>query len=378
MKIVYVTETLAVIGGVERIVTEKARYMAEHLGYEVTIIACTQHAYQENAFPLSPNVRQINLEVPFYTQYYYGYPKRLWVKHKIKELFKHKLTEAINTLDPDVIIGILKFEADTVCSLPCRAMKIIECHEARFFALQDMGHKHTMLAYLYKKYILRPRYFRTVEKHADMVVTLTEGDKALWRKARKTIAIPNFTTIASNSYNAESKHVIAVGRISAEKGYDRLISIWKLVAHDHPDWQLDIFGNGELFDELNNSIQKSGDSQIVLHHSTKSIAQEYQHSSIYVLTSYYEGFALTLLEAMTNGLPSVAFDCPFGPQSMITDGENGYLVENGNTQLFVQRLGELMDSERKRQQMSDKAKKRSRDFAVDTVMKQWKLLLESL
>ncbi len=377
MQIVYIIETLAIVGGLEKIVTEKANYLADKFGYDVTIITCTQRKDQNNAFHLSPNVKQIHLAIPYYKQYYYKYPIRLWIKFQIRELLKRELTNTINSMNPDFIIGTLKFEADLICQLECKTKKIIECHEVRYFSLLDLEKKRNFLSRIYLNYYKRENYFKVIENKADILVTLTQDDKALWNNARRVEVIPNFSTMPLSIHTCSEKRVIAVGRLSAEKGYDRLITIWEQVSRKHPDWQLDIFGDGNQHTHLLNII-KYNNSHITIHHSTTNISQEYAKSSIYVMTSLYEGFSLSLLEAMRNGLPCIAFDCPFGPRTMITNNKNGYLIENGNIQLFVDKLNYLIDHPETRSRFAQSANKYSETFNIEKVMELWQDVFSSL
>ena len=222
-------------------------------------------------------------------------------------------------------------------------------------------------------------YFRTIEKKADVIVTLTEGDKLLWNKAKRIEVIPNFSNIqVAQISSCHSKRVIAVGRLSWEKGYDRLIDIWELVSRKNPDWQLDIFGEGELEKNLNYKIAKKHINNITIHPTTKDISYEFSKSSICVMTSYYEGFALVLLEALKHGVPCIAYDCPFGPASIIEDNRCGYLIDNGNINVFAKKLCTLMNDEDARKKFSKESIKRSKDFAIDTIMGKWVSLFESM
>ncbi len=378
MKIVYITETLAIVGGMERILTEKANYLADYYKYHITIISCTQKKNQDNAFELSPNIKQINLETPYYEQYYYGYPKRLWIKVQTRNYLKEQLRKVIKELDPDIIIGMLKFEADLICKLKSNAKKIIECHEARCFSLLDIENNRSWLSRLYLNHYKRDKYFRDIENNANIVVTLSPDDKALWNKARRVEVIPNFSMMPLSKNTGTKKRVIAVGRLSAEKGYDRLINIWEQVTKKHPDWQLNIFGDGNQYNHLINIIKNSNISQISINHSTTNIIQEYANSSIYVMTSLYEGFSLTLLEAMRNGLACMAFDCPFGPRTIITNNKDGYLIENGNNQLFIDKLCYLIEHHETRSNLAQAANKKSETFNIEEVMKQWNYIFSSL
>lgn len=378
MTIVYVMESLVPKGGTERIISEKANYLAEQYKYNVYIITCTQQQDQPNAFQLSSSVHQIKLAIPYYSQYCYKYPKRFFVKLSINKKLKEAIIEAVQQINPDILIGIGHYKADLISSIKCRAKKIIECHEARFFTQSGMANHQNVLSKLFTKFY-RKLYFRTIERKADVIVTLTEGDKLLWNKAKRIEVIPNFSNIqVSQISSCHSKRVIAVGRLSWEKGYDRLIDIWELVSRKSPDWQLDIFGEGELEKNLSYKIAKKHINNITIHPTTNNISYEFSKSSICVMTSYYEGFALVLLEALKHGVPCVAYDCPFGPASIIEDNRCGYLIDNGNINVFAKKLCTLMNDENARKKFSKESIKRSKDFAIDTIMGKWINLFESL
>ena len=379
MRIVYVTETMVSSGGTEKMLSEKASYLVDVFGYDVTIISCTQIAGQANTFPLSQNVKQINLAIPYYRQYHYGYPKRLLVKWETNQALKKLLTKTIHQIDPDIVIGVARFAADIVTTIKCRAKKIIECHEARPFIMADMEGNRALVSRLYTNLIMKKRYFRMIERHADVVVTLTEGDSHLWKKARHLEVIPNFSTMAvSRMADYKNKRVIAVGRLSAEKGYDRLLKIWKRVSPQHQDWSLEFFGDGKLHHMLTNMIHDLQLLNVTINPPTPHISEEYSKSAICVMTSHFEGFPLVLLEAIRHGLPCIAFDCPFGPASIIKDGICGYLIEENSIEQYAQKLSLLMDQEDIWKSLSKEAIKRGEDFSVETVMNRWRQLFEDL
>lgn len=377
MKIVYVIDSLASKGGAERILSDKMNYMAARYGYEVYVVTCYQDFNKmPNAYYLSDRVTQINLNIPYYSQYQYGYPKRLWVKHQLYQRLCCGLTETIQHIDPDVLIGLGYFNADLVSGIRCRAKKIVESHEARIFTMSDRGLSRSLLSRLFMRYY-KKRYFRRVERQADVVVTLTKGDAQEWRQAKRVEVIPNFTVMKVNRLSdVTAKRVIAVGRLEWQKGFDRLIDVWQLVGNKHPGWTLDIFGSGTLEGDLQQLIQAKGLKNIALHPFTPNIADEYVQSSIFALSSRFEGFGLVLLEAMQAGLPCVTFDCPFGPSDVVADGESGFVVPDGDVARFANRLCQLIEDEELRHQFSTASVARARLFDVDVVMKQWKELLE--
>ncbi len=145
------------------------------------------------------------------------------------------------------------------------------------------------------------------------------------------------------------------------------------------DWQLDVFGDGDrlayerMIEEL--MIDRS---RCQLHGRTNDVEREYVNSSLFVLSSRFEGFGMVITEAMACGLPVVAFDCPWGPRAIITDGEDGLLVENGCVEALTDALVRLMDNENLRRSMAEAGVKNVQRFSLDSIAGRWKSLLESL
>ncbi len=378
MKIVYIIDSLALKGGAERIITEKMNYLATIYNYDVSVITYYQF-HEPNTYPLSCKVKQINLSIPFYQQYRYRYPKRLWFKWGFYRRLRIELQQAVTSINPDILIGVGYTLADVVCSIKCQAAKIIESHEARIYTKSPLLKKRISFIFTIYLKLYRKKYLKTVEKKADAIVTLTKGDAQEWKNAKRVIIIPNFSIMPiSNLSNCESKRVIAIGRLEWQKGYDKLIDIWKLVSPTHSDWQLDIYGEGSLEADLKKRINEAGLINVTIHPFTHNISQEYAKSSIQVLTSRFEGFSLVLLEAMRHGLPCVTFDCPFGPKELIDDNKCGYVIENDNINQFAERLNYLIDNQQVRKRFAKEALMKSRKYNVDNIMNLWKELFNSL
>ena len=378
MKIAYIYSTMAATGGTERMITEKANYLSERYGYDVTIITCYQLAHEDNFFKISEKVKQINLEIPFFSQYKYKYPKRLLVKWQMNKLLKKSINEAVKQVDPDILIGVSRFKANYISTIKCRAKKIIECHESKYNTKYDASEKHSVPVRLFLN-IYRRIYFRAIERNADAVITLTKKDKLLWKRAKYVVVIPNFSTMfISNISDCTPKRVIAIGRLTWEKGFGRLIEAWSIVCSRHPDWHLDIYGQGSMYDTLNTLTNTYKAHNLTFHNYTSNISQEYANSSICAVPSYFEGFSLVLLEAMRHGVPCVAFDCPFGPRSIIDDASNGFLVYDGEIKLFAERLCRLIEDEDLRKQFSKNAIEKAKLFDTDIVTNQWKTLFKEL
>ena len=158
-----------------------------------------------------------------------------------------------------------------------------------------------------------------------------------------------------------------------------LIETWQIVAKKFPDWELVIFGNGQDYEKLKQQIKRCDLESIVhLCGTTDTLETEYAKSSIYVLSSRYEGLPMSLIESMSCGLPVVSFDCEQGPRELITDGENGFLVAPNDTKALADALCRLMADTSLRKTMGAKAKEFSKSFTTDKIMAQWTDLFNQL
>lgn len=378
MIIVYIYDAIARIGGVERILVDKMNYLANVYGYEIYLITAAQgkHAF---SFPLSHKVRHIDIDARFHVQYQFGYPKRLWVKWRTDRDFKHRLQKQIDVIQPDMIIGTTYYKADVICRLKCGAKKIIESHCAKSHTGQNDGiRRNTFLQWLHTLRLIR--YNRTVERRSDVVVALTKGDAAEWSRPEKVTVIPNMATqMPEAKASCEAHRVISAGRLIYQKGYDRLIESWNIVHRKHPDWKLDIFGNGPAYQELQEQISRNKlDGVVSIHPPTDHLAEEFLQSSIYVMSSRYEGFGLVLVEAMACGLPCVSFDCPYGPADIIKNGEDGFLIENSHIGQMAEKINYLIENESERFRMGEQARENVRRFSKENIMKKWDRLFRSL
>ena len=214
----------------------------------------------------------------------------------------------------------------------------------------------------------------------DKLVVLTETDKDAWSELDNVVAIPNPSPFIPISVSPlTEKRVIAVARYSYEKGIDLLLRAWAEVENYCDDCRLDVFGDGDrtpYVDQMNQlGIDKT---RCQLHGRTDDVEKEYCNSSIFVLSSRFEGFGMVIVEAMACGLPVVAFDCPWGPRSIIQDGEDGLLVENGNWLSLAQGIISMMQDADKLKEMANAAQRNVQRFNMDNIAKHWKQLFEGI
>ena len=376
MKIVYCLPQLFNPGGIERIVTIKANHLAEKFGWDVTIIVAAQNG-KKLFYELSDKIKLIDLGLPYFDMLDMPLLQRLLFKYKLNQKHKQKLRDALFQIKPDITISTFTFESSFLPNIKDGSKKILEFHFCR-------GHKRLMassfgfagllkLSYLYscwqEENVIIPKY--------DKFVVLTNEDKQKWlAKNPKVTYIPNILPFEGDQIaDYSNKNVIAVGRLDAQKGFDRLIDIWNLVVKQRNDWKLYIYGEGPDKDKLKNKIHELGiGGAVILCGATKNIREKYLESSIFVMTSRYEGMPMTMLEAKSLGLPVVSYDFPCGPKDLIEDGKDGFLVPEGDKNTFSNCLISLMDDDSKRREFGLRSKKNSQAYTEANVMKKWKEL----
>ena len=225
-------------------------------------------------------------------------------------------------------------------------------------------------------------------KFADKLVTLTQEDRENYIKKygvsdERICYIYNWKEAALSevSYNKKSTKIVTVGRFDYQKGYDYLVQVAKKVLAKRFDWTWEIYGSGnqDEVDKIRNLINENDlQDKLVIKGLEKNQDLIYGDKGIYVMTSRYEGLPLVLLEAQQYNLPIVSFSCPTGPNEIIEDGVNGYLVECYNTDKLSEKLLELMEDEVLRQSFSEHAKDNLDKFNKDKILKQWLELIETI
>lgn len=372
MRILYLYKALALWGGIERILADKMNYLCEQYGYDITIVTTCQGNHPV-PYPLSPKVKHIDLDIRFHTKYQYSRLKRMWVGCRMNRKFVKLLKEQVHALHPDVIVVTTDLYMDTVTRLFKNIPIVAESHSTKHFLPLEFGATDFI-----RKHI-RQKYMQSACK-VTTLVTLTEGDAQEWEMPQKTVVIPNFINPnQTERYSScENKKIIFVGRFAKQKGLESLLEIGKYVFKKHPDWQLHLYGEGELKEEFIGKVQNEHLSEnIIIHDPTSHIYEAYTDSSIHISTSRYEPFGLVLCEAMACGIPNIAFDCPYGPKDIIKENEDGFLIENGNTDRFIEQLDYLIEHKEERKRMGKAARENVKRFYPEQIMPKWKQLFEN-
>jgi glycosyltransferase involved in cell wall biosynthesis len=148
-----------------------------------------------------------------------------------------------------------------------------------------------------------------------------------------------------------------------------------MIVAEHPEWQLEICGDGELETEVRAEVERLGISgSVIMHGNVSDISDMYSKSAMLLLCSHTEGLPMVLIEAMRNGLPAVSTDCPYGPADIIKNGENGYLVPMNDDTGFVDAVSVLIGDDVLRKEMGKKALETSARFSREVIIRRWKEL----
>lgn len=377
MKIVYIYTSFTIAGGADRVVIEKANYLAEH-GYDIILLTDSQKNRQP-FFQISKKVRCHDLGIDFEQEYKYNPLIRIFIYNKLMKKYKNSLHEFITLEKPEFVITTLGREIDFITDLNDGSIKIGESHIAKPYIrnlhlLDKTSLLHRMIARMWMRRIIRNC------KKLDALVLLTEDDAEEWKNQTKTFVIPNALPFYSKEISKCKEHqAIFVGRMSEQKGYDYLIKAWESVYVKHPDWILNIYGDGEEKKRIQKMIiQKGLDKVIILNGTTKQIQEKYLNSSLCILSSRFEGFGMVLLEAMSSGVPCIAFNCPYGPSEIIHHNEDGYLADYLNIDSLSNYICQLIEDESLRIKMGKKAHINIQRYNKEDIMKKWIDLFNSL
>ena len=244
MRIIYCLAGTFNSGGMERIVINKANWLAEH-GHEVSIITTEQNGRQ-NFFPLNEKVTRIDLDVMYSDTNSLGVVKKMISRKRLMRKHRKALNTVLLQNKPDIVVSTFGNEVGFLPFIADGSRKVAEIHFSRWYRLQ-LNRKGIWR--IIDKYLTYTDY--RILKKFDRFICLTEEDKLNWGKLNNIEVIPNFIEdIAAQTAPLTAKSMIAVGRLSYQKGYERLVKAWKIVADKHPDWRLNIFGGGELKDCL--------------------------------------------------------------------------------------------------------------------------------
>lgn len=373
MKLIYQINSIYNPGGMERVVLNKATWLSAH-GWEVVIVTTDQGGCP-TFYDFPEQIRLHDLDINYSADKGKNIVAHIFSYLKKKRLHKKRLAKFLMTEKADIVDTLYPGESSFIPSIKDGSKKVIELHQSKFFHRQYANKG-------LKGLIDRVREIMDVRmvKKFDRFVVLTEEDKGYWGDITNMVAIPNASIVpVGPGSDCTAKRVIAVGRLDYQKSFDRLIQAWKIVCDHTKDWILDIYGQGEWKDMLQNMIDQYGiPDRCHLKGTTNNISHEYANSSMLVMSSHYEGLPMVMIEAMSSGLPCVSFDFKCGPRDIIENGVNGLLVKDGDIESLAGSLMKLMNDDALRASMSVEARKVMEKYNEESVMEKWQKLFSEL
>jgi len=370
MKVVFFIDQVYLYGGIERVLSIKANYLAKDTANIIHIVT-TEQKGNTPCYDFSSSITFTDLDINYHRNKSYFHPKN------VTKLPRHisKTKQLLKKIKPDVVI-VCSHSSDTyfmpfiVTYIP----KVKEFHYSKSIEVEKRKNPKSN----FKKFFLK--FADYVESKYDTLVVLNTDEQAYY-SSNNTVVIPNpLTFYPETKASLQNKIVLAAGRIAPVKGFDLLIDIWEKIANSRPDWQLHIYGDGPApyVQQLQQQIDAKNLNHIVfLKGSTAQIKEKMLDASIYAMTSHNECFPLVLLEAQACGLPIIAYDCPHGPRNIVSE-KTGVLVEHYNKEAYSENLLQLFNDQERLQRMGTMAVNNSQNYTVDKIMTKWNHLISTL
>lgn len=350
MKVSFLVDDISLAGGAERVVVDLSNSLKK-IGLTINIYTVKKD-YNEPFYEIDPNIKIINLN-------------QSTEKTILKKIFQNfKILKKLNRIEKiensDLLFGVSTLNTIRLYFSILNSQKIYAYEHIEFNSVSK------------KLSSLRKIVYRKIFG----VVCLTEKDKAEYLEMNNNVSvIENRLPFYPESLSSKKENIIlGVGRLTKRKGFDMLISAFSLINSNN--WILKIVGEGVEKKELLKQIKELKlEKKVLIEDFTKNIKREYEKSSVYVLSSTYEGFGMVLIEAMAYGNPCVSFDCPNGPSDIIKDKVDGFLVEPNNVKELSEKIKLLMNDGEKREKMGKEARSNVLRYSEENIMKKWKKLL---
>lgn len=348
-------------GGTERAVANTSALLANS-GYKITLLILDET--KESFYLIHKDISIIQEPLFFDIT-----DKGNWLSRKfsfLKDLAAFK--RILKDLNPQVVITTeYHFSIVAVLSGIKSTARVLSWEHHHFYELK----RNSFWRILYKKFY----------PQLDGIIALNKDEESLFKKINRTTrVIPNFITIQDRSvtrYHHE-KMILTIVRLNRVKGMDLLLQMAKIILNKYPDWKWKLIGQGEMKDAVIHFIDSENlkDQLLYFPPENDKVFKNYIKSSFFVLPSRHECFPMVLLEAMSSGLPCVAFDCETGPRDIITNGVDGFLIEKGNMMKMIEAIEKMIENREERLKMGENAYQSIQRFSPEAILGLWKQVID--
>lgn len=358
MNICFIVYNFMVPGGLNSVVRNVANDLAQISDFSISILDLN------STEPLCGRVISSDIRYVPLISTRYRYPIQFWFNlHPVFSFLKREKIDIAFVEGTDTGFFVPPLQ-------PFLKTKLIFCDHGALCNQLD-NRKATFIRYMASKLC----------RHTIVLTEKTRDDyKQIFKlKENRLSVIYNYVECpVTNHYNADSKRIITIGRLTSEKGMDLLVEVANSVLKAHLDWQWDVYGDGPILSELVEKSKALGlEKQLHFLGNVDNAVQYMSEYGIYVLPSYREGLPLVLIEALRNRLPMVSFDIDTGPRDIIKDGENGYLIQPYDIDGMFQKICSLIESTELRCMFSQNSISLINKFDKKVIIEQWKHLINN-
>ncbi|MCM1177489.1 MAG: glycosyltransferase family 4 protein [Ruminococcus flavefaciens] len=381
MKILYCTPSIYNSAGTERVLSIKVNYLVRNAGYEVVIVT-TDQLGKPTFFKFDERIKHYDLDLNYINDATKPLFSQIINHYKKNRIYRKRLKKIIETEKPDVCVSLFGKEMEFLGNMNLTCKTVGELHFNKYFKKTASEANHKGLIWkLLGEYATRRMIAYT--KKIDSIVVLTKQDMEEWQKTNNNVCqIYNPVPMVENqvdSASLEFKNMIAVGRLCAQKNYNSMVRAWRIVQKKHPDWKMNVWGDGELKDSIEDELKRCGiQDTFVLHGRTDNVNAEYLKNSAFVMTSIYEGFPMVLLEAASFGLPMISYACYCGPKDIIKNGYNGFLIEQDDEKALADAICKVIEDKELRINMGKNSKETAKEFSQYNILPLWPTFFEKL
>lgn len=358
-KICFLSGDITRSGGTERITSIISNGLLSN--YKVYILSLCKDS--DNAFFYFDD--KIKIEYIFFEPSYNSNIKEyFYIIRNIRLFIKNNDIDVL--IDVDTILDLFSIPA-----LLLLKTKLISWEHFNFY--ENLGTR------------LRDYSRKIASKLSSAIVTITEEDKSFFltnlhpKVPIYSIYNPIVFCDDKIKYNTKSRIILSAGRLTYQKGFDLLIEVADLVLKKHEDWTWIIVGDGEDKNRLENMIKQYDlIDRVILEGKVDNIEDYYRNSSIFVLTSRYEGFGLVLTEAKSYNLPCISFKCKAGPSEIIANNINGILIDCFDIKSMADSVNKLIENNELRIKFSENALYDTEKFKLNSIIEKWIDLIDKI